>query len=245
MADASSQFQTKKPQFNRSLTRSIIFVMLLLTIIPVGLIGGITYFRSISLIKDQTTNQLINTGNAIGSQIDQYAQEKTRAIANVAKDNNFLTYIKTINNPETLANEQIFYKERILDTFDTLINNTQRNSEFDQAFLMDNEGTILLSSNIQWNEINLFDTPEIRQAINANQPMNYLLYDLNEIYPNDLIELSVTPITYSEVNSPIYLVAIAANTLPNQIFETIQNYYPNSKAFYQIKNDLLISLIRN
>ncbi len=241
MADVGSQFQTKKPQFNRSLTRSIILVMLVLTIIPVGLIGGITYFRSTSLIKDQTTNQLINTGNAIGSQIDQYAEEKTIAISNISKDNNFLTYIKTITNPDTPADEQIFYKERILDAFDTLINNSQRDSEFDQAFVMDNEGTILLSSSIRWNEINLFDTPEIRQAINANQPINYLVYDLKEIYPNDLIEISVAPLVISEGNSSFYLVAVAVNTLPNQIFETINNYYPNSKAFYQLKNDLLIS----
>ena len=181
MADVSSQFQTKKPQFNRSLTRSIILVMLLLTIIPVGLIGGITYFRSTSLIKDQTTSQLINTGNAIGHQIDQYAEEKTKAITSVADDNNFLTYIKTISNPDTPADEQVFYRERILDSFDTLINNSQRDSEFDQTFLMNDEGTIILSSNIRWNDINLFDIPSIRQAINANQPVNYLVYDLKEL----------------------------------------------------------------
>ncbi|MAT45153.1 MAG: hypothetical protein CL609_22725 [Anaerolineaceae bacterium] len=241
MADVSSQFQTKKPQFNRSLTRSIILVMLLLTIIPVGLIGGITYFRSTSLIKDQTTSQLINTGNAIGHQIDQYAEEKTKAITSVADDNNFLTYIKTISNPDTPADEQVFYRERILDSFDTLINNSQRDSEFDQTFLMNDEGTIILSSNIRWNDINLFDIPSIRQAINANQPVNYLVYDLKELFPEDLIELSVSPVKFDSEKSPVFLVGIARNTLPNQIFETIANYYPNSKAFYQLKNDLLIS----
>ncbi len=241
MANVSSQFQTKKPQFNRNLSRTIIFVLLLLTIIPVGLIGGITYFRSTSLIKDQTTSQLINTGNAIGSQVEQYAQAKTNAIANLAKDPNFVTYVRIIQNPDTPPNELAFYKERISDSFETLINNSQNNSPFNQAFLMDNQGTVIYASKALWNNINLFDTPSVRQAINTNQPVSYLVYDLDKIYPNDLISLSVSPVSRGEGETPIYLTGIAVDTLPSQIFETVENYYPDAKAFYQLKNDLLLS----
>lgn len=239
MTDVNAQFQTRKPQFNRSLTRTIIFVLLFLTIIPVAIIGGITYFRSTNLIRRQTTEQLISIGSIISDQLEQFSDNKIDELSSLADDNNFRTYVSTIINPNTQNDEKIFFQNRFDDAVELYTSAPSSGEYFDQIFLVDGQGLVIYSPYSEWQAQLLSENAIFRRALRENQPSNYLAEDFNSSYNDELIVLTIIPINDISENN-IYLVGLTADSLPNQIFATVENYYPNATAAFRLSPEQLI-----
>ncbi len=242
MTEASPHFQIKKPQFNRSLSRTIILVLLLVTVIPIATISIITYLRATALIKDQATNQLMQVGNTVSEQLVEFSDYQLENIESLAQDKNFRVYVNAIINPENTPSEILYYKERISDTFKNPPGINQENNYFEQFIIIDEAGKILFSQKTSWIGKDLFNNPTIRRAINANTTDNFLVYDFTELYPEEIISLSISPIPVN-AEKPIYLIGITTENIFTQLFKTVENFYPSSTIYYQITNDQLLTLL--
>jgi PAS domain S-box-containing protein len=236
MTEKSNQHRfIAKPQFNGSLTRTVILALLILTILPVGILAVVTYSRSISLIRNQVSQQIITISNTYAVDMETLAAQQISNLKTIFYYPEVIT-ISFLLDPKISTDERFFYENNLNETFKELIL-TQATKPFDHIVLLNSAGEIVASSNENWMHLDIAQFSEVRQILNSTIDENHLYLNFGDLYPNQLISVTSKPYLNSQGNAG-FLIGFSRDETLNTVLKNAISFYPGSKGYYQSGNTL-------
>ena len=224
-------------RYKGSLTGTLVRTLLIFTFIPLVLMAGAAYFRTRALLRDQAIAQ---TENLLSNQLKVVNEEV------LDKQEQFETYLDSSGDFSTTvelalhANPQSRKFQEIRKSFLSEIekgNNQGNRPLFDYFFLLDKDGVIKVSSNADWQEIDL--NSYVFEDLNGSR--SYLLYGLSPIYENELI--LVTAVTYQTQRGSTLgtLVGITEKENLQQLIQPLNGLAPFASTYFILSDNRFIA----
>lgn len=237
----STQQASKSPQFKGSLVRLVVSVMLVLTTVPVLLMGTINYFRSQEMLKNQATDQI------------QLVVE------------NYMVDINRTNERANRVMDQLLGNQSLMADIDNLIaddsNELMKRASRDEAVLIMRLIALDTTSDNTFNEISVLD-PTGTVIVSTNAKREGASYIVGR-GPADLLGKSGTTIIFNP--TPLFsmrmMLFIARTYTPagmgNQTYtivgagpatvfqETLiqaEKFFPNARAFLFNQGNQVVGL---
>lgn len=164
--------KTRQTRFKRSLVRTILVALLLISLFPVILIGTLNYFRTRDLLRQQANNQLKNIGGQAVEQLNQMVNVRKIIIDRLVTEETFNENLFTVLNTPAGEPAHISAASAIYSTF-RANPQTPVDTFFDKTFIIRPDGTILFSTDEYWTENNVGDgvieVQFIRSLIGTNK----------------------------------------------------------------------------
>ena len=141
--------QTRNLRFRQSLVRSVLLVLLLTSLFPVLLIGGLNTVRSRQLLREQANQQTERIVSQEVAQIDQYASLRDTLIDRMVTDQNFNAALNTMVTAPSGTKEHTDARALIMYNFHE---NPRTAAEgfFDQIILVRPDSFIALATSDLW-----------------------------------------------------------------------------------------------
>lgn len=237
LSDRSTQ-TTNKGEFKGSLRRALSLWLLFLTMFPLLALGGLAYWRSDGLLREQAVTQMQTLLN--GQMNDVILLLKTKAIR-----------LEGLTNREELASlfQQALHANRRSTRFNSirsdvltqfqLVNSDAENPTFNQVFLVRSNGLIQVASRREWEGVSLRGTP-IYELLQQGQPVTTTIYDLSPLYPDQVAMFTIQPYR-TEAGSLIGATVgvTEANNL-KLILDPLVNLSPSADAYFLTSAGALI-----
>lgn len=237
----SSQQASKSPQFKGSLVRLVVTVMLVLTTVPVLLMGSINYFRSQEMLKNQATNQIelvvenymvdINRTNERASRVMDQLMSNTSLLADI--DN--LIFDQPNELMKRASRDEAILIMRLI-AFDTA-----NSSLFNEIAVLDPNGTVILSTN---------EKREGASYVLGRGPSELLgksgstvIFNPTPLFSMRMMLFSSRTYTPAKMEGKTYTI-IGAGTAP--IFQDsliqAEKFFPDARAFLFNRGNQVIGL---
>ncbi len=212
-----------------SVTRTLLLVLLPLTILPVLLMGASAYFRARNLLRDQVASQLDSIAHVEGTLIDEWVRRKQIRLG-----------LATLR-PQLRANLEDLLSARssglpvdegsrtaILKTLRTFTQ-LDGNLSFNEFMVVMNDGTILVASQPGWEGFNIANTPYFPRLV--GQPSTLAYFAPSPFYEDELIAFTSEVFFDSEghVAATIFGVTESYNIL--KLLENIPLAHSDARAF--------------
>jgi len=245
--DQSSQ--TLKPEtikFRGKLARSLLFVVLTLTLIPTFVMGLVSHLRTRTLLINQITEQLDEILNQETIELDNWLQKKDNDISQIGDSRDFQTAVWVLMNsrPDTetynLAHDEI--------------KNTLSSNNFDEFLVSDIYGKVLAATREEWESLDLTNEEAINMHVLGEGDSSFVTVSPNLLYPQ--IERQDSTPTYNSNIIMItsfqllnqqgdlfgYLLGISNVFSLQRILETNSGYLPESKVFLVTESGQVVGM---
>src|SRR6266542_2384755 len=183
---ATPTHDSKQKRFKGSLAGTFIRTLLIITFIPLALMGGAAYFHARNLLQEQTVAQ---TQSLLSSQLkiinrDVTNKESHLALLLESSDFKILTELALHANPQSSEFRDI--RNNILEEFK--YQGAQEDAPaLDQFLLLDTSGTIKIATNPNWQGMSV-NTAIFKQTADHH---SIILYGLSPLYENEFVLVTV------------------------------------------------------
>lgn len=189
----SAPIQTR--QFRRRLARTMLIVLLPLTLLPVLVMGTSAFFRARNLLREQVSTQLISIAELQDQQVDALVLRKQIRLGLATHRPPFKSAMQRL-----LASSPANQQEGHDQALKTLRHYTQLDSDltFNQFLITDQDGVIIAATDSAWEGMELSEAPFY--PTDVGKPMSRALYSPSPLYDQELVILTSEPFFDSEGN---------------------------------------------
>lgn len=224
-------------EFRGSLVRTVVIGLLIISIIPVLLIGTASYLRTRQSLLLQTQTQLETISQNYAEQLSTLASTRLKALNDLNSTPNFDRNLLSIYSGPTDAS----YSSS-LNTITDYMNGyitTPTEKIFDQLSIVDSAGVVLVSSNK--NLIGKVLTTDFFINYLYQSDQNVLAYNPGGLFP-DKIVLVTTKIYRNPLGAPaLTIIGFSTPSLLTDLLSTSQSIFPSSHPFYITANKAYIT----
>jgi GAF domain-containing protein/HAMP domain-containing protein len=240
MSDQVTQvpMPVKTNRFPRSLVRTVVIGLLLISLIPVLVIGTATYIRTRNALQQQTISQLASLSTSFSTQIEQLAATRTKALNEINQSPSFDANIASIfAGPQ--SSTYYFSLTAVTDYFNQYIQ-TPTEKIFDLVSIVDSAGTVLVSSNRDLVGTNLTDSIFIKSLYQTDQAV--LAFNPGGLYPDRLVLIN-SKMYRNVAGAPgLTIIGFSTPVLPVSLLSSAQSFFDNAAAFYYAADRSVIAL---
>src|SRR5512143_3524011 len=156
LSGAPPSRDSDRPEFTASLRRSLIQTLILLTLVPLIAMGVAAYLRSSVLLRQQAVSQMQTLLS--GQMEDVVLSMKTKGIRleRLANRGDLTSLIEQALHANRRSSAFNAIRAELLGYFRAL-HVERENPVFNQFFVVRPDGTILVSSNAEWEGLSLAD----------------------------------------------------------------------------------------
>ncbi|KAF0111448.1 MAG: putative signaling protein [Chloroflexi bacterium] len=240
MSEQGTQVRSpaRTTRFRGSLVRTVVIGLLLISLVPVLVIGTLTIIRTSNSLQNQTYNQLAFLSDTFSSQIEQFAAMRTKAINEINQSTSFDENLAIILDGDQNPSYNLAQRT-ITDNFNQYIV-TPTEKIFDLVTIVDSAGTVLVSSNRSLLSKNLTDNDFIKSLYQTNQVV--LSHSAGGLYPDKLV-LITTKINKNVAGSPaVTIIGFTSSALPSSFLNSSQLFFTKANAYYFGADQSLVSL---
>ena len=173
------------------LSRSLARTLLVLSLIPIILIGGAAFLRLRTLLHDEAINQTKAIITSQVAQMDLVVEAKNARLAQLIKNPDVAGQIKTVLNvnPQSadFGSLRTNLEQELLS-----FNPGEAQASFSDFVLMRPDGSVLLASRPSWEGASLKASPSF-DIFSAGNDQSYLIYHIPSLYPNRTVLATVVP----------------------------------------------------
>ena len=143
----STQQASKSPQFKGSLVRLVVSVMLVLSTVPVLLMGTINYFRSQEMLKTQATDQIQLVVENYMVDISRTQERADRAMDQLIANQSLLADINNliVDQPNELMRRAS--RDEAILIMRLVAFDEANESTFNEISVLDPNGKVIVSTN--------------------------------------------------------------------------------------------------
>lgn len=235
-SDNASKF--RPAQFRGRLSVSIFLLLLLLFLIPVGIMGGVTYIRSRQLLAEQASNQLktIVTSQAQQFQLIEIPGQKALTDLFVQGDIG-KTLINLRDNPNNFQNQ--LKANNYLNKYLSSTGNSSTNV-FDKLWVVLPDGKVISSTDRTWIGQNLSGVSAINEINGTNHSVT--VYDPLPLYQNQLVTFSAVTIVSDSGERFATIIGAIPTSSSLGILSAASSFFPSSKAYILTLDDNIIGV---
>lgn len=220
---------TNMKKYKGSLAGTLVRTLLVFTIIPLVLMASTAYLRARTLLREQAIAQAENLIVNQISAVEKELEQKEKELEQNRNNRVFLALVETSRRSNPTS-------QQFSDVRSKLIAELQGGqSGFDQFFIIDNEGSIVIASNAVWEgntvDVELFEHQEIQTLA---------LYGIPSIRENEF--LLATSGSYQTVQgSSGIIVGITERQSLQRLIQPLNGLAPFANAYFILSNGQLIS----
>ncbi len=231
--------QQQKPFVLRgSLVRTVVIALMIFSIIPALIIGGISYIRFRNSIQTQTQTQLSSISQTYSYQADQMVAEQQAAANEVVNSALMRTYIGSLLNGTGDNNYDValYSLNRLLtDSADSASDIGVR--QFD---VVDPLGTVLLSSDPA-RVGKPFSGTDFIKALNGST-QTVMTFSPNQVLADKIALITTQTFTAGTEESKLTLYAYASPTLLQTLLTNPQSIFSYAHVFYITTDGQIVSI---
>ncbi len=225
--------QTKSaPEFRGSLARTVVIGLLIISLIPVLIIGFATYLRTRTTMLEQAKVQIDTISQTYTNQLSNLAASRTKALNELNGQPNFDENILTINKGTGTPG---YYQasRNITDYLNSYIS-TPTEEIFNQLSIITSDGTVIASTNSDLIGKLLTQETFLMTLYQTNQ--NVLVLNPGGLFPNQLV-LVTTKLYRNPLGGPgLTFIGFSTPTLLTDTLRTSQSLFANSSAYFITTN---------
>lgn len=223
-------------QFHGRLARTTLLILLLITLVPLVVVGGTTYLRTRGLLREQIFSLMSVIvqvqGQRISEEIASARQLLTRAVVDTETNQalHAALAISDRSQPEYIATRNQF--------FDQLQIVNQPRPYFNQFIVVKADGVIHISTKRSWEGLKLGSIGGTSSL--SRQASSRVVFDFNPLYPQDLVILTTIPYLNAEDELLATIVGISEqpairDLMDRATFFTRNTYFvPANGIFYGV-----------
>jgi GAF domain-containing protein/HAMP domain-containing protein len=224
-------------EFKGSLARNIVFILLLISLIPLLLVGSSTIIRTRQVLLENAETQM----NALlDDNISHYVSIKNsgnRVLQLISSSDEFMVnYNNFIDDPDDILTNQRFlvYLVNARNKF-----SVGDNINFTELSVFNKDGLVIASSDSTWQNANFGINPKIQRLLNQSTQYSYALFDPSPMYSNELVFFFTTPIDSAE---DYVLVGTYIEDNSSRSIDTSNSFYPDARSFFLMEEQTLVGI---
>ena len=228
-------------RFRGRLARTILLVLLPLSLLPLLLVGSAAYFRSYSILREQTINQLSSIVDVQSSLNAERMLAKETFIQSLPDQEIFTGILNTILTmpPEDEAFDRM--RMQLIFEYQNIANNFITNNKigsFDDLLILDPEAKIVVSTNAEWQGLILIRGAAFTDLVGKEASVT--LYNASPLDRNRLFTFTSAPFVNPDGQVVATLIGVTESDQPLQVLDTIQTGFPQSKAYFFTKDGFFV-----
>lgn len=215
-------------RFRRSLVRSLAWTLIVLTFIPLILMGGASYLRARTLLYNQIVSQM---ENSVAVQIEE-AQRLSQI--------RLIRLNRLIVRPDTHAlYEKAFHFNRFSPEYASLqsqlfeafnaVNGEGERRLFNDFFLLDPQGEVSFSSNPEWNGLTVDQT--FASFLLSQDHASFVLYDLSPFHKGEPALYTIVQVRTANDSLLGVLVGVSSAPTISDILKAVERLNPQGRAY--------------
>jgi PAS domain S-box-containing protein len=224
-----------------SLLRTVVFALVLASLLPVFIYGTVSYIRTRDQIQNLVALQLKNITDSGSAQIDGYARSRAAALEKIVADAQFSSLLMGIIKPETVTQSEAASTATLARNY--LVTQALGSSEpiFDQVMILDPDGKEVASTDVFWMNTT-FGTQfpgnhRVLHPLIQKGNSSSLVYSPFPLFSNRLVLITVRKFKLEFNQTEYTSVGISATSLPIQILKQSASFFKSATAFYYFQPD--------
>jgi GAF domain-containing protein/HAMP domain-containing protein len=229
----------KETKYKGSLTLTLVRTLLLFTLLPLSIMGGVTYIRTRALLREQaiSESQLVMT-----AQLKQSAQAielKEKRLLALVEDGQFSTALESAFHANRQSSSFAEIRSSALERFNSL-NSDKDKPRFDEFFLLSPDGTIEISTNPKWEGILITDANVLPRI--QKDHASILTYNLSPLYTDQPALLTAIQYRTPGGSSLGTVVGVTEAQNLKPILQSVKDLRPSSEPYFFIPPNILIGI---
>ena len=219
----SSAIQAPKRVFRGHLARTLLLILLVLSLLPALAMGGMAYLRARSLLREQIFHLLAAANDAQSQQISQSVNTGYLLLSRETTKPHLIEALETGLEQEN-QNDPAFNSARqaILDELQVI---NQPTPFFNQFIILKPDGRIHMASKREWEGKTLAGSPYFEKLM--GQQNSLALYSPAPLYTDSFVILSAVPYIDKNGNSVATILGIAESPTVRDLIDNIAFFSSN------------------
>ena len=227
--------------FRENLARKIIFTLLILSLLPIAIIGSATFFRTRQMLSDQVETQLETIIDNQTKQLSLLSIPGSKALTDLSVqgklDKTLLTLYDNPNNSDLIAQLQSEFFYRYLSK-----SNDSSLSVFDQLWGITNDGKVLIASDPKWIGKDFSQLSVFKSLKNTNYTQ--IAYDPQPLYQDQMVVFTAYNIKDTSGSPFLTIVGAALSNTPITTLATTNSFFKTSNTYLFQNDDQVISVTK-
>ncbi len=225
-------------EFKGSLARNIVFILLLISLIPLLLVGSSTIIRTRQVLQENAETQmnaLLNENVSHYLNINESGKQVLQLLS--ASDQFKVNFLNYISDPQDLLTNQRFlvFLENSRSGY-----SFEENITFSELSVFSRDGQVIASSDSTWQNANFAINPDIAEILSHEEPYSYTLFDPSPMYSNELVFFFTVPIEFADEDYVLVATYIDENS--SRAIDTSNSFYPNARSFFLMQDQTLVGI---
>lgn len=217
-----------------SLRRTLVLAVILVSLIPVFLVGGISYWRTRAQILSLVTNQISNLTIYTTNQLGNFVFNKQASLYTYSVTDSF-----TVNTLAALKEEMPLPEKTaaiisLRSQFQNLAVGNENEPAFSAVFLMKSNGIVIAASDQNFINSNFGNGPVNHPLILSQfgkQTTNVVINPFQSSgFQNQVYLITSQPVRIAGLEEPLTLYGISSSTLFNRTLNLAASFFPESRA---------------
>jgi len=176
--------------YEGGLARSLVRTLLIFTFIPLILMAGAAYLRARTLLREQVVGQMQTQLKDQLQQLDLAVKTKAIRLDREARGPSRSAQFESALRQGPGSTEFSILRDGLFRDLRAVSAETGR-ATFNDFFLVNNEGTILMASKPEWQGLSIRDSSFFAGIVGQDQ-QSFALYDAAPLFPKSLILATVS-----------------------------------------------------
>lgn len=235
--NTSANQAASTPVFRGSLVRTVVIGLLIISLIPVLIIGTASYLRTRQTLLDQAKDQIATISQSYAAQLGTLATSRLKALNELNSTPNFDRNLLSIyaGTSDTSYTSSL---NSIIDYMNGYIT-TPTEKIFDQLSIVDSGGVVLVSSNKSLIGTTLTEDNFIKVLYQTDQ--NVLAYNPGGLFPDQLV-LVTTKIYRNPLGAPgLTIIGFSSPSLLTDLLSASRSIFSSSHPYFLTADKAFIS----
>ncbi|MBM3151021.1 MAG: GAF domain-containing protein [Chloroflexi bacterium] len=225
-------------RFKGRLGRNVLYVLLPLTILPLLILGAISYLRARTLLFDQTSAHLVSISNLQLEQLSQAIRIQEIQLESITTRPDFSYAIEALFHTFVGSTSFDSARQTAISVLDQ-VNSQSDPPVFDDFLVVDSQGLIRLSTHPDWEGLDLSTEPHYTEFITPGN-RTLALYDLEVLLPDETIIVSSS--THHRTGGQVDWVLLGVNRSARAaaILALLSETNPEAYAYFITEDEYFI-----
>lgn len=222
--------------YRGGLARTLVRTLLIFTFIPLALMGATAYLRTRALLRNQVVGQLrVQIIDQLGD-VDLAVKTKRIRLDRLVRNPDILALAERALRGAAGGNDALRAE---MSELARSISTEGGRATFNQYFLMDPGGTIVLGSKPEWEGLQLNGLDAYKQ-LSEGDHVSYALYDLPRLYEDQMVLLTISQVRRAAGMRAATLVGVTESAELQDILENLASVGSGAEALFVTEDGKLI-----